>query len=207
MQRVGESGFERTGCSDDVDPNLPFEQLGDFRLIRKIGEGGMGTVFEAEQISLHRRVALKVLPTHLSFSDTAAQKFRREAEAGGRQSHPGIVAVYAIGEHKGVHYIAQELVPDGFNLAEKLDELRKTKTQPPGYFRKATRLIAAVADALQHAHDHGVVHRDIKPSNVLLTTDNQLKVTDCGLAKNGSAKCFGTWWRGSNVSKTAKPAH
>ena len=73
-------------------------------------------VYEAEQISLNRRVALKVLPSHLSFSKEAVLKFQREAEAGGRQSHPGIVSIYAVGEHQGVHYIAQELVEGNYTL-------------------------------------------------------------------------------------------
>jgi serine/threonine protein kinase len=87
--------------------------IGDFRIISELGRGGMGTVYEAEQISLNRKVALKVLPSHLSFSSEAVEKFQREAKAGGRQSHPGIVAIHAVGEHEGVHYIAQELVEGG----------------------------------------------------------------------------------------------
>jgi len=94
----------------------PPDTIGDFKIIRELGSGGMGTVYEAEQISLKRKVALKVLPSHLSFSDEAVRKFHREAEAGGRQSHPGIVAIYAVGEEKGVHYIAQELVEEGRTL-------------------------------------------------------------------------------------------
>jgi len=81
--------------------------LGDLRIIREIGRGGMARVFEAEQISLGRRVALKVLSTHLSFSKEAILKFRREAEAGGRQSHPAIVTTYTVGECHGSQYIAQ----------------------------------------------------------------------------------------------------
>ena len=157
--------------------------IGDFHIIREIGKGGMGTVYEAEQVSLRRKVALKLLPPHLSFSDEAVHKFRREAEAGGKQSHPGIVAIHAVGEEEGVHYIAQELVADGFTLADKLEEIRKTGKQPTGYFREVAQLIAEIADALQHAHESGVIHRDIKPSNILLTDDGSPKVTDFGLAK------------------------
>jgi len=164
-------------------PDSSLQIIGDFKILREIGRGGMGTVYEAEQISLNRKVALKLLPPHLSLLERDVQKFRREAEAGGRQSHPGIIAVHVVGEHDGVHYIAQELVEGGFTLAGKLDELKKTKEQPPGYFREVARLIAAVADALQHAHDHGVIHRDIKPSNILLTGEGQPKVTDFGLAR------------------------
>jgi len=166
----------------DASSAIP-RTIGDFHIIREIGRGGMGTVYEAEQISLKRRVALKVLPSHLSFSDEAVQKFRREAEAGGRQSHSGIVAVYAVGEEGGIHYIAQEIVAGGFTLADMLDEFREQSEQPPGYFRDTAQLIARIADALEHAHDSGVIHRDIKPSNILLTDDGQPKVTDFGLAK------------------------
>jgi len=157
--------------------------LGDFRVVREIGSGGMGTVYEAEQISLKRRVALKVLPPHLSFSDRAVGKFHREAEAGGRQSHPGIVAVFAVGEHEGVHFIAQELVDKGTTLADKLDEIDTDGEQPSGYFVDVAGLFADIADALEHAHRSGVVHRDVKPSNILLTSDGRPKITDFGLAK------------------------
>jgi len=159
------------------------EIIGDFRLLRKIGQGGMGTVYEVEQISLQRKVALKVLPAHLSFSDESIRKFQREAEAGGRQSHPGIVAVHAVGEHGGFHYIAQELVGDGTTLQDRLEELRQTGEPPSGYFRQVAQLIAEVAAALQQAHNSGVIHRDIKPSNILIVDRWTPKVTDFGLAR------------------------
>jgi len=165
------------------DPGLPFERLGEFRLIRMLGKGGMGTVYEAEQTSLKRRVALKVLPAHLGFSDMAVRKFQREAEAGGRQSHPGIVAVHAVGKQGRVNFIAQELVEGGVTLADHLGLFRETDIQPKGYFRDAAGLAAAVADALDHAHASGVIHRDIKPSNILLDAEGRPKVTDFGLAK------------------------
>jgi len=157
--------------------------IGDYTIIREIGRGGMGTVYETEQTSLRRKVALKVLPSHLSISDDAIQKFRREAEAGGRQHHPGIVTVYSVGEEDGVHFIAQELVEEGSTLADSIDVLRSEGAPSADYYREAARLIAEVSDALQHAHDSGVIHRDVKPSNILLTSEGQPKLTDFGLAK------------------------
>ncbi len=180
------------GAADMIDllgnPNGTAENrtpqvIGDYRIIREIGKGGMGAVYEAEQISLKRKVALKLLPHHLSFSDEAVQKFRREAEAGGRQSHPGIVAIHAIGEHEGVHFIAQELVDGGRTLADFIFESRQKTELPASYYRKVAVLFVELAEALQHAHNRGVVHRDMKPSNILLSTDGTPKVTDFGLAK------------------------
>jgi len=182
--------FDRFGDDQDQNPDddsskagFPPRIVGDFKIIREIGRGGMGAVYEAEQISLKRRVALKVLPSHLSLSDKAVLKFKREAEAGGKQSHPGIVAIYNVGEYEGVHFITQELVPGGTSLADRLDQSREQGEQPPGYFRKVAKLVLKITSALQHAHEAGVIHRDIKPSNLLLTEDGTPKVTDFGLAK------------------------
>jgi serine/threonine protein kinase/Tfp pilus assembly protein PilF len=177
---VGKTGNERLSFKAS---EICGSTLGDFRIIKEIGQGGMATVYEAEQTSLNRKVALKILPSHLTWSDQSVRKFYREAEAGGRQSHPGIVAIYAVGEHEGRHFIVQELVEGGYTLADKLNDLRKDVDLPLGYFREAAKLIAKVADALQHAHASQVIHRDVKPSNILLTEDNEPKVTDFGLAK------------------------
>jgi tetratricopeptide (TPR) repeat protein len=156
--------------------------VGDFRILRLVGEGGMARVYEAEQLTLGRRVALKILPAHLSLSSRAVDKFHREARAGARQHHPGIVSVLAVGEAAGVHYIAQELVGDGRTLADELERLRRADDLPRGYLRTATGWIADVADALRHAHASGVLHRDVKPSNILMTADGRPMVSDFGLA-------------------------
>ncbi len=157
--------------------------IGDFRIIREIGAGGMAKVYEAEQISLGRRVALKILPSYLTLSKKATQRFKREAEAGSRQQHPGIVTIYEMGECNGVQYIAQELIKDGHTLAQGLEKFKKSRDLPPVYYYKAAKVIADVADALDHAHDSGVIHSDIKPGNILLTQKGWPKVADFGFAR------------------------
>ncbi len=158
-------------------------ELAGYRIIRQIGRGGMGVVFEAEQILLRRRVALKILSSHLLFSPDAIRKFQREAEAGARQHHPGIVTVYDVGEEDGVSYIAQELVEEGRTLADRMERRLVDGDPDDQYLDQVVEIIAEVADALHHAHETGVIHRDIKPSNILLTTEGHPKITDFGLAR------------------------
>jgi tetratricopeptide (TPR) repeat protein/tRNA A-37 threonylcarbamoyl transferase component Bud32 len=177
----GDGSADREANHDDDD--LQGRILGDFRIMDEIGRGGMARVYEAEQISLKRRVALKVLSPHLSFSTQAVQKFHREAEAGSRQSHAGIVSVYAVGSIRGTHYIVQELVAGARTLADHLERLGKEPALPRGHFRQAAEKIADVARAVAHAHRSGVIHRDLKPSNILLTRKDEPKVTDFGLAR------------------------
>jgi len=156
--------------------------IDDFRIIRRLGSGGMAQVFEAEQISIKRRVALKTLPKHLRLSAKAVKRFQREAEAGGRQNHPGIATIYEIGEFEGGLYIAQELVTGGQTIAENLDDFRKIDRLPRGYFRETAKMITSIGQALSHAHSNGVIHRDIKPSNIILTKEGLPKIVDFGFA-------------------------
>jgi len=178
---IEEIDIDKVDSGDDQIPAGTI--LGDFRVVREIGRGGMGIVYEAVQISMKRKVALKVLLPHLSISDKAVNKFRREAEAGGRQSHSGIVVFYAIGKHKNVHYIAQELIGDGFSLAHKIEKLRGEANRSDDDFIALAGFFLETADALHHAHCANVTHRDIKPSNIMVTADGRPKVADFGLAK------------------------
>src|SRR4051812_41351310 len=222
------------------------ELLGDFRLLREIGRGGMGVVYEAEQLSMGRRVALKILPFVAIAQDKSLQRFRNEVRAAAALDHPHIVSVYSIGEERGVHYYAMQLVR-GQSLAELIRQLRATgredgesgsafstvglvgennsdvaddsssskapspqpsprgrgsdestqreqahigtvvdSRQPAEMFRIVARLGIQAAEALQHAHDQGVLHRDIKPGNLMLDAEGRLYVTDFGLARIGA---------------------
>src|SRR5262245_2295792 len=123
-------------------------RLGDFELGAELGKGGMGVVYAARQVSLNRKVALKVLSGHLGLSPLAVDRFRREAEAAARLHHTNIVPVYATGEQDGAHFYAMELI-DGPSLDRVLERRRPTAA---AYFDAVARLIADVADALDHAH-------------------------------------------------------
>ncbi|MFH0945305.1 MAG: serine/threonine-protein kinase, partial [Planctomycetota bacterium] len=176
-------GPENGGEHEPAGVSPPGGQIvGGFRIVREIGSGGMATVYEAVQLKLNRPVALKVLPSLMGLSERAVRTFQREAQAGGRLQHPGLVTVHDVGEVDGVHYIAMELVGEGRTLADVLEELRQSGELPRGYPRTVARWIANAADAVQHAHSAGVIHRDLKPSNILLGEDGQLKVSDFGLA-------------------------
>ncbi|MBC8327580.1 MAG: serine/threonine protein kinase [Planctomycetes bacterium] len=161
----------------------PGHLLGGYRLIRRLGQGGMGSVWLAEETALKRQVALKLLKPEFCFSPLLLQRFQREAEAAGRLHHSGIVQVYAVGETDGQHWIAQELVAEGRNLAGVIERSRQHREPFRAGYCAVARLFQQVAEALQHAHDAGVIHRDLKPSNILLTGTGEPKVADFGLAK------------------------
>jgi serine/threonine protein kinase len=161
-------------------------RLGDFEILREIGHGGMGVVYEAEQLSLRRRVALKVLPPSLGRDARVVDRFRREAEAAAKLRHPNIVPVYAVGEEAGTPFFAMERV-EGRSLAAIVRERREGGDAglPPrgeAYRRWAIDTIAKVADALAYAHGRGILHRDVKPANILVDHDGAPRLTDFGLA-------------------------
>ncbi len=157
-------------------------RLGDFRLLRRLGSGGMGVVFEAEQESLMRRVALKLL-AHGRLDERGLERFRREAAVGGRLDHPGIVKVLAYGEAQAHAFIAQELVPGGRTLEDLVEEARRRPRLDRAYYRHVAGIVAQVADALAAAHAAGIVHRDVKPGNILLGSGERPKLADFGLAR------------------------
>ncbi len=193
----------------------PLGELGDFRIVREVGRGGMGVVYEAEQISLGRRVALKVLPYAGAMDARQLTRFKNEAKAAASLRHEHIVQVHAIGCERGVHFYAMEFI-DGQTLAEVIHGLRggdrpatdvtqdfdpaaagaptppvaalsteHTGRQDKQFYRRAAELIADAADALEHAHSLGIVHRDVKPGNLLVDDSGKVYVGDFGLARFG----------------------
>ena len=199
--------FENEGAADNEFP----EQLGPFRLRRRLGGGGMGVVYEAEQEPLGRTVALKLIrPEHLYFP-RARERFRRETEAVARLQHPSIVAIHTVGEERGVPFFAMEMV-HGATLAEVLafvsrrapETLRSSdllaavmasaehENSPSvdksselfrtNWIDACVHVVARIADAITHAHARGVLHRDIKPSNISVTPDGRVVLLDFGLA-------------------------
>ena len=154
--------------------------LGEFRLLRRLGRGGMSEVYLAEQTQLKRHVAVKVLRPELMLDESLRQRFQKEALAVAGLNHPNIVQVYTVGEAEGRFYIAQEYV-NGQNLREYL-----TRKGPPD-LQVAVHIMKQVAAALQAAGQAGIVHRDIKPENIMLARKGEVKVADFGLAKRSQA--------------------
>jgi WD40 repeat protein len=166
-----------------VTPGLESGKVvGDFELRSLLGQGGMGQVWEATQRSLARQVAVKfVRPERVT--DHQLELFAREARAGGRLSHAGIVAVYGHGESDGLAWIAMELIPGAWDLRDFLDEAVRMGEVGDGYDKRVAQFVAETADAIYAAHEAGVVHRDLKPQNILITEEDRPKVTDFGLAR------------------------
>lgn len=172
-------GESSIGALDDRGPAT--RTLGDFRLLRRIGSGGMGVVYEAEQISLARRVALKVLPNASTLDPRRIERFQREARAAASLDHPHLVPVHAVGLDDGVYYYAMRFV-DGETLAARIARLPRSAAHDAEHIREGVRLAGQAAQALAHAHERGVIHRDIKPSNLLFDENDDLRVADFGLA-------------------------
>ncbi len=167
-------------------------RIGDYTILRLLGEGGMGVVYEAEQRSPHRRVALKVVRGGPTVDEMRIKLFRREAEALARLKHPSIAAIYEVGRTPaGQHFFAMELVR-GKPLGEFLRQTPSSPSSAKGLVRARLRVFIKICDAISYAHQRGVIHRDLKPSNILVVTADQgsgsgdvpdVKVLDFGLAK------------------------
>jgi tetratricopeptide (TPR) repeat protein len=195
VEFVHRTARDLAATGDGRDDEPAGRTLGDFRLLREVGRGGMAVVYEAEQVSLSRRVALKVLPFAGMLDPRQLQRFRNEATAAASLRHPHIVPVHGVGCEAGVHYFAMQYV-EGQSLAVAIRDLRDGAEgggprtpisthrthKEAAFVRRAAELARQAADALDHAHRSGVVHRDVKPANLLVDVEGDLWVTDFGLA-------------------------
>src|SRR2546422_4245630 len=153
----------------------PEASLSHYRILQKIGAGGMGEVYLAQDTKLDRRVALKILPSDVASNRDRMERFIREAKSAAALSHPNIAQIFEIGEHDGSHFIAMEFI-DGQTLREKI---HRERTE----LRKLLRFLQHAAEGLAKAHSVGIVHRDLKPDNIMITRDGHARILDFGLAK------------------------
>jgi len=166
-----------TQQAESADLDLTDRRIGDFHLLRRLGRGGMGDVYLAEQESLKRQVAFKILRPSMAGDTNYVQRFTQEARAAAKLVHANIVQIYEVGCKEGIHYISQEYVP-GSNLRQLMARQKRPLDAP-----LAMVIMRQVAAALQKAAEAGIVHRDIKPENIMLTPNGEVKVADFGLAR------------------------
>ena len=175
---------------------IPGGKISHYEIGAKLGEGGMGVVYQARDVKLARSVALKFLPSHLVDSGEHLARFRREARAISALNHPNIATIYDVDEADGYCFLALEYLPGG-TLRSSLDQLKAAGQALP--LEQGLDYAIDIAEALAHAHKHGVIHRDIKPANMLFSETGALKVTDFGLAKLTE----GSLTEGSGITQTA----
>jgi len=170
------------GVAQTMDlASTPMRKFGNYEILGKVGQGGMGVVYKARQVSLDRTVALKLLPAELSRNREYLDRFARESRAVAKLNHTNIIQVHDAGEIEGRHYFAMEFV-DGESVG---DLIEREGPLPEG---RAIDITIQMARALEHAQTAGLIHRDIKPHNIMLTTDGVAKLADLGLAKSVAAK-------------------
>ena len=177
QRTVGAASPEGGAASTQAAPKAKkLDRLGEYKLIKRLGAGGMGEVYKGFQESLERDVAIKVLFKHLASNKDFVERFQREARIMAKLDHPNILRCYGVGEESGFHYFAMEFI-DGGSMQDVLDRHGKLSVGD------ALHIILECARALAHAHEQNMIHRDIKPDNILLTRKGVVKVADLGLAK------------------------
>ncbi|MCC6320393.1 MAG: serine/threonine protein kinase [Phycisphaerales bacterium] len=170
--------------------------IGPFHVQRELGRGDMGEVYLAQDTRLDRQVAIKALPVHLANDPDRLARFQREAKVLASLNHPGIGAIYGLEEANGRQYLILEYV-EGETLANRLAE-------GPIPVDESLGLAKQMAEALEVAHEKGVIHRDLKPGNVMITSDGEVKVLDFGLARTNAASAPGTPPRTSHASAASR---
>ncbi|MGH9872469.1 MAG: protein kinase domain-containing protein [Pyrinomonadaceae bacterium] len=181
--------------SETISPNTT---IAHYRIVSKIGAGGMGEVYLAQDTKLDRKVALKILPTELAVNQDRMRRFVQEAKSAAALNHPNIATIHDIGESDGTNFIAMEFI-DGQTLREEIHQERAP-------LQKLLKYLQQVAEGLAKAHSAGIVHRDLKPDNIMITRDGHAKILDFGLAKLVEQQPLATG-DSSEVATAVMPQH